>query len=82
MGDRRCFSLRQNNSGRVLLIVLVRWEQAASANDSWLAGEEEKRTCATRPFQISAFFLSPQGLCPSLKFHFLSFSTDVVVVAC
>jgi hypothetical protein len=27
------------------------------------------RTCATRPFQISALFLRPHGDRPSLKFH-------------
>lgn len=33
----------------------------------------QRRTCATRPFQISAFFLRPHGdRPPSLKFHRLS----------
>jgi len=31
-----------------------------------------KHICANRPFQISAFFLSPKGPRPSLKFHCLS----------
>ena len=31
-----------------------------------------KHICAKRPFQISAFCLSPKGPRPSLKFHCLS----------
>ncbi len=30
------------------------------------------RTCATRPFHVSAFVFMPHGDCPSLKFHFRS----------
>ncbi len=39
--------------------------------------------CATRPFQISAFFLSPNGPRPSLKFHCLSYNfvEDVEIAA-
>jgi len=40
-----------------------------------------KLACAKRPFQISAFFLRPQGDWPSLKFHLLSDRAVVVVVA-
>jgi hypothetical protein len=36
------------------------------------------RTCAIRPFQISAFTLRPHGDCPSLKFHFRSAKLVVV----
>ena len=39
-----------------------------------------KHICAKRPFQISAFFLSPKGPRPSLKFHCLAISNEVVVV--
>jgi hypothetical protein len=39
-----------------------------------------KHTCATRPFQISAFFLRPHGACPSLKFHWRSDRLVVVAV--
>jgi len=35
-------------------------------------GEYYLLTCATRPFQISAFFFNPNGPWPSLKFHCLS----------
>ena len=38
-----------------------------------------KHICAKRPFQISAFFLSPKGPRPSLKFHCLPMSNEVVV---
>jgi len=37
------------------------------------------RTCATRPFQISAFFDIPHGALPSLKFQRLSDKAVVVV---
>ena len=37
-----------------------------------------KPTCATRPFQISAFFFNPNGPRPSLKFHCLSFNVVLV----
>ena len=40
-----------------------------------------KHTCATRPFQISAFFLSPKGPWPSLKFHCLSKSCVLLLLA-
>jgi hypothetical protein len=39
------------------------------------------RTCATRPFQVSAFFFNPHGDCPSLKFHLRSESVVAVGLA-